>query len=399
VTRLKVALDARRAVRPMTGIGHYVLQLARRMPALAPELEFQLLVDRPLPEGELPEGCTQVVIGWAVSHSAALARLYSPVWLNTSVPRHVASDGVALLHGMNSVIPFRAPCRTVCTIHDVSFMRVPHAFGPLYRRYMHMQARVALGSADAVVSVSESSRRDISELLGAASSDVIVIHNGVDEEFYDVHGEDYLRRVRSELDLPGRYLLHVGLVETKKDIETLLVAGADLVRAGLVDNLVIAGRDGFGARDIRSRASALGLDGKARFIGFVPQRLLPGVYTLASAVVFPSQYEGFGLPVLEGMASGVPVVAADCSSIPEVAGDAAVLFPPGDAVRLTAALRIVLSDAGLRAELRRRGLTRARQFTWAESAARHVAVYRQVLGKVDGSTDVRRSGSGQSLAP
>lgn len=390
MTRLKVALDARRAVRPMTGIGRYVLELAKRMPALAPELEFQLLVDRPLPEGVLPAGCTQVVLGRFVGHSPSVARLYSPIWLNTSVPQHVARDGVALFHGTNSVIPLSLPCRTVCTIHDVSFMRVPHAYGPVYRRYMQAQARVALGRADAVVSVSYSSRKDMSELLGAASGDVIVIHNGVDDEFRNAHSDDYLYRVRSELELPRRYILHVGIVETKKNIETLLAASADLISAQLVDSVVLAGRDGFGAREIRSFASALGLDGKARFIGFVPQGLLPGLYALATAVVFPSQYEGFGLPVLEGMASGIPVIAAECSSIPEVAGDAAVLFPPGDAARLTAALRTVLSDAEFRADLTRRGLSRARRFTWAESAARHVDVYRQVLAISDESGPVCR---------
>jgi len=249
----------------------------------------------------------------------------------------------------------------------------------MYRRYMQLQARIALRSADAIVSDSHSSQRDLTELLGAVRGDVVVIHLGVNDEFSADHDDDYLRRVRAELMLPECYLLHVGMVETKKDIETLLAGCADVLRARLVESLVIAGADGLGAREIRSFASALGLDGKARFIGFVPQRLLPGLYALAKAVVFPSRYEGFGLPVLEGMASGVPVVAAECSSIPEVAGDAAVLFPPGDSARLTEALRAVLSDADLRANLIRRGLSRVRQFTWAESAARHVAVYRKVL--------------------
>jgi glycosyltransferase involved in cell wall biosynthesis len=377
--RLKVALDARRAVRHMTGIGHYVIELAKRLPALAPDMEFQLLVDRPLPDGVLPEGCTQVVLGRFVGHSASIARFYSPIWLNTSVRQHVSRDGVVLFHGTNSAIPLRLPCRSVCTIHDLSFMRVPHVYGPVYRRYMQLQARVALRRADAIVSDSHSSQRDLTELLGVGSEDVVVIHLGVNEEFSADHDDDYLRQVRADLTLPERYLLHVGMVETKKDIETLLAGCVDILRTRLVESLVIAGADGLGAREIRSFASALGLGGKARFIGFVPQRLLPGLYAMATAVVFPSRYEGFGLPVLEGMASGVPVVAAECSSIPEVAGDAAVLFPPGDSARLAVALRTVLGDADIRADLIRRGLARARQFTWAESAARHVAVYRQIL--------------------
>jgi len=392
-------VDARRAVRPMTGIGHYVLELAKRMPMLAPDLDFQLLVDRPLAEGVLPAGCTQVVLGRFEADSAHCVRFYSPLWLNTHVPWYLKQNGVALFHGTNSVIPLWPPCKAVCSVHDVSFIELPDAYGPVYRYYMQAQVRHALRRSDVVVTGSHSARKDVTELSPICDGKVVVIHHGVGDEFHGNYESGYLRSVRSRFTLPDRYILHVGLVEVKKGIDTLLRAGATVIEAGFADAIVLAGRDGFGAREIRDLASGLGLGERARFLGFVPQESLPGLYCQASAVAFPSRYEGFGLPVLEAMASGVPVVAADCSSIPEVAGDAAVLFPPGDAVRLTAALRNVLSDSEFRVELTRRGLSRARQFTWAESAARHVAVYRRVLGKVDGSTDVRRSGTGQSLAP
>jgi len=378
--RPKVALDARRAVRPATGIGHYVLELAKRMPALAPELEFQLLMDRQLPEGVLPAGCTQVVLGRFVGDFTPLARLYSPVWLNTLVPLYLRHNGIALFHGTNSVIPLLPSCRVACTVHDVSFVGLPSAYGPVYRSYMLAQVRFALRRADVVVSGSCSARRDMTEVLRADGEKVVVIHHGVGEEFRAEHDDSYLRRVRSLLKLPERYVLHVGIVEVKKGIDTLLEAGADIISAGLADAVVIAGRDGFGAREMRDLAFGLGLGDRARFLGFVSQELLPGLYALASAVVFSSRYEGFGLPVLEAMASGVPVVASESSSIPEVAGDAAVLVPPGDVGKLIEALHSVLSSAELSAELRRRGLSRAKQFTWKESAAKHVAVYRQALG-------------------
>jgi glycosyltransferase involved in cell wall biosynthesis len=380
VTRQKVALDARRAVRPMTGIGHYILELAKRMPALAPELEFQLLVDRPLPEGVLSAGCTQVVLGRFVGDFTPVARFHSPLWLNTLVPLYIRQNGIALFHGTNSVIPLLPSCRAVCTVHDVSFVEVPNAYGPVYRSYMRAQVHFALRRADVVVSGSCSARKDMTELLHISGDKVVVIHHGVGEEFRAEHDDSYLRRVRSQFELPKRYILHVGIVEVKKGIDTLLQASASVIRAGLADAVVIAGRDGFGSREIRGLAYDLGLGDKVSFLGFVPQELLPGLYALASAVAFSSRYEGFGLPVLEAMASGVPVVASESSSIPEVAGDAAILVPLGDAGKLVEALRSVLGSAELSAELRRRGLSRVKQFTWTESAARHVAVYRQILG-------------------
>jgi len=231
-----------------------------------------------------------------------------------------------------------------------------------------------------VISGSDAARSDLTQALGIAREEVAVIHHGVGDEFRVGHDQDYLDRVRVRFSLPRRFVLHVGIVEVKKGIDTLLDASAGIIRDGLVDAVVVAGRDGLGAREIRDRARELGLDDRAMFLGFVPQELLPALYSLASVVVFSSRYEGFGLPVLEGMASGVPVIAADASSIPEVAGDAAVLFPPGDERRLAEALRSVLGDAGLRSDLVRRGLARVKQFSWAESAAKHVGVYRKVLG-------------------
>jgi len=364
----------------MTGIGRYILELAKRMPALAPELEFELLVDRPLPEGALPAGCTQVVLGRFLGDFTPVARFYSPLWLNTLVPLYLKQNRIALFHGTNSVIPLMSSCKVACTVHDVSFVELPSAYGPVYRSYMHAQVCFALRRADVVVSGSCSARKDMTEVLRTSGEKVVVIHHGVGEEFRAEHDDSYLRRVRSQLKLPERYLLHVGIVEVKKGIDTLLEAGSDVVSAGLADAVVIAGRDGFGAREMRDLASGLGLGDRAKFLGFVSQEFLPGLYAMASAAVFSSRYEGFGLPVLEAMASGVPVVASESSSIPEVAGDAAVLVPPGDAGRLIEALRSVLGSAGFRAEMRRRGLSRVKQFTWTESAAKHVAVYRQVLG-------------------
>ncbi len=363
----------------MSGIGHYVFQIARWMVQLAPDFEVYLLVDRRAPEGKVPAGCRAVVLGSYLGDGTGWAKLYSPFWLNFYVPFYVARANIDLFHGANFVLPLRLPCKTVVTIHDISFIQIPHAYGRIYRRYMVLQTQRSLRSADAVIAVSEKTRDDLIKVFRTDPKRVTAIPNGIGEEFRNDYDENYLSKVRVQLALPERYILHVGVVEVKKNIGVLLQAAAPLIKRGLVDGVVLAGRDGLGADQIRGLANKLGLGSKAQFLGFVPQELLPGVYNLAKAVVFPSLYEGFGLPVLEAMACGTPVVTSNISSLPEVAGDAALLIAPNDPEELKLALERVLTDETLSASLREKGLNRVQEFTWEKTAAKHIEVYRRVL--------------------
>jgi glycosyltransferase involved in cell wall biosynthesis len=378
--RYRVAIDARWAVRQINGISQYILQLASRIPALDSELSLTLLVDRAVASGHVPDGCEQAVLGSYLGDGTPSARFYSPFWLNFEVPRYLSLYRVDLFHGANFVLPRTSPCRTVATVHDMSFFREPRVYGPLYQFYMRRQVRATVGRADALITISHRTRDDITELQGARPEFIEVIHCGVDPRFRDQHPPSYLRRVKAAFELPARYILHVGAIEEKKNLAAVLSASAAALSADLADGVVFAGRDGLGAAGIRRLAAKLGLAGKARFLGYVPQDLLPGLYTLATLFVFPSHYEGFGLPVLEAMASGVPVIASSTSAIPEVAGDAAMLVDPADVNSLTQAVRAVLTDAQIRIQLRDRGLSRVRLFSWDEAAARHVAAYRRVLG-------------------
>lgn len=363
----------------MSGIGHYVFQIARWMVQLAPDFEVNLLVDRKAPEDKVPAGCRAVVFGSYLGDGTVWAKLYSPFWLNFYVPSYVAQANIDLFHGANFVLPLRLPCKTVATVHDISFIHIPHAYGRIYRRYMVMQTKRSLRAADAVIAVSEKTRDDLIKVFRAEPKRVTVIPNGIGEEFRNDYDQDYLSKVRAQLMLPERYILHVGVVEVKKNIGVLLQAAAPLIKRGLVDGVVLAGRDGLGADKIRGLANKLGLGNRAHFLGFVPQELLPGVYNLANAVVFPSLYEGFGLPVLEAMACGTPVITSNISSLPEVAGDAALLVSPNNSEELKQALERVLTDERLRASLREKGLTRVQEFTWEKTAAKHIEVYRRVL--------------------
>ncbi len=300
--------------------------------------------------------------------------------MNCLVPHFLARERIDLFHGTNYALPyFWGGTHYVATIHDIAFVRVPRTFSLLHRTYLRSLVSFGVRRADHIIVGSNDAKDDLARMTGVGSTRVSVIHHGIEDSYSADANDSYLERVRGELGLPLRYVLHVGVVEKKKNIETLLKACTPLVRERVLDAVVLAGRDGRGADDVRRMAHQLNIKSNTMFLGYVAQDLMRGLYSLASVLVFPSWFEGFGLPVLEAMACGTPVVASNSSSIPEVAGDAALLFPPEAPDALQDALRAILLSVELRNRLRARGLSRAAAFSWDESARRHIDVYRRVL--------------------
>jgi glycosyltransferase involved in cell wall biosynthesis len=248
------------------------------------------------------------------------------------------------------------------TIHDLSFERYPQLMGRRDRIVFRTMVPRSVRHAARVLAVSEWTKHDLIDRYGLPADKIVVTPNGVDALFRPGPG-------------PGGapYALFVGTLQARKDpigaLEAVAMANADL-------KLVLVGPDkGLGV-EARRAASRLGLDGRVEFAGYVEKQELAKLYRGAVCLVFPSRYEGFGLPVVEAMASGTPVVAAASGSIPEVAGDAAVLVDPGDPVALAGGIERAIAD---RERLVRAGLERARHYSWAETAKRTLAVYRELL--------------------
>jgi glycosyltransferase involved in cell wall biosynthesis len=385
--RHRIALDARRLNGLKRGVGQYVAQLAQFLPRLAPENEYLLLVDRPLGAGSIPAGCREVVVGSPfTTESQSMSGLWPKIrsyhWMNYLVPRALREERADLFHAANFAVPGRTCCPCVVTIHDLIYFRAPGAFEPLYERYLKLTIPAAVRRARHIITDSAATRDDLLESVSPDPSRVSVVHLGVGDE-YRVHSDaGELERARQRLRLPRRFVLHVGAIERRKKIGTLLAATAPLLSARLIDEVVLAGEEGHGAGDVRRTAVELGIQNRVRYLGYVPQDLLPVLYSLSQVLCLASVYEGFGMPVLEAMACGTPVVTSDVSSLPEVAGDAALTVPPGNVDELRQALERLLTDSGLRSEMTRRGLARARAFSWERTAAGHLAVYRQVLDGV-----------------
>uniref|UniRef100_A0A7V3PUR5 Glycosyltransferase family 1 protein n=1 Tax=candidate division WOR-3 bacterium TaxID=2052148 RepID=A0A7V3PUR5_UNCW3 len=376
-----IAIDIRKCLRPKTGIGNYIEALVNKLIRVGPEFEYLLLGDKPVSKKEIPDGCRYVQLGCFYREGGRLAQLYSPYWMNVIVPQFLNLKKITLFHGPNFVIPAKADCPCVATIHDLAFLKVPTAYTRIYRKYIKFQVQSAIKRASAIIAVSEATKNDLISLMKVAEEKIFVIYHGISEKFRPVNDSSFLEKVRKELQLPERFLLDVGVIERRKNIETLLRAAEPLIKEGLTDGVVFAGKDGLGANEIRQFSAKLRIASQVQFLGYVPDDLLVALYNLAQCLVFPSWYEGFGLPILEAMACGCPVVAADSSSIPEAAGDAALLFPPADADILKSKLRQVLTSENLRSELVKKGHKWVNRFSWQDAAERHLMVYRKVINE------------------
>jgi glycosyltransferase involved in cell wall biosynthesis len=301
-------------------------------------------------------------------------------WEQFVQPWVLARDRVDLVHALAYALPLACPARSLVTIHDLSFLLFPDAFDAANRLYLTAATRLAARQADAVIVVSENTRRDVIRLLGVPAGRVLVVLNGVDPTFKPIADADAVARFRRERGLPDRFILFVGTLEPRKNLVRLVEAfHRRPIRSNPV-RLVLAGGVGWRYAGLLRRVEELGLRDRVLFPGFVPYDQLPWWYNAAELFVFPSRYEGFGLPPLEAMACGTPVIASTASSLPEVVGDAGLLVEPDDVDGLAEAMARLLGDADLRAELRTRGLARAATYSWRRTAAETARVYWTVLG-------------------
>jgi glycosyltransferase involved in cell wall biosynthesis len=283
--------------------------------------------------------------------------------MSSPLPRLLRRLNPAVAHFQHA-IPLRCPCRSVVTVHDISFEREPGLMGMRDRLVFRAAVPRSARRADRVLAVSERTKRDLVELYDIPQEKIVVTPNGVDPAFTPSGPR--------EDGTP--YALVVGTIQPRKDpesaIEALALLGDDSLR------LVFAGPDKGGREAAERAAATAGLQGRVEFRGHVTQDELAALYRGAACLVFPSRYEGFGLPVLEAMASGTPVVATTAGALPEVAGDAAILVEERNPAALAGGIERALAD---HERLAAAGLERASHFSWAETARRTVEVYRELL--------------------
>jgi len=303
-------------------------------------------------------------------------RWWHRLWhrLRAPIPVEWLVGPVDLFHSPDFTLPpTRRRTRTVVTVHDLSFMRLPHCFAPALLEYLNVNVPAAIRRADLVLADSENTRRDVLELFGIPQERVLTVLCGVEERFKPIHDTEYLESIRRKYGLPARFILSVGTLQPRKNYGTLIQALPRLRDPDI--GLVIVGGKGWLYEGIFEQIQAAALTKRVCLPGFVDDADLPALYNLAQVFVLPSLYEGFGLPPLEAMACGLPVITSNNSSLPEVVGDAGLLVDAEEVDAWVDALDRLLESATLRRTLSERGRQRAAQFTWPKAATALLAAY------------------------
>jgi len=334
--------------------------------------EFFLYSPRDVPLGPLFPGTLAGSARSPLSPDRPLRRfLRSGRWFR----RRAAADGLDLFVTDHFPVLPDAVCPTLLTIHDLRYLVLPDAGSPLRRAYFRRRYAEVARRARVVVTVSETIRQEVLARLGVPADRVRVVPNGVREDFRRTTAE-CAAALRARVGLPPEYLLTVGVLERRKNLSLLLEAYA-AAGSGLPP-LVVSGRGGPEEPALRAAAARLGVGERVVFAGYVPEEDLPALYTGARALLMPSRYEGFGLPVVQAFACGTPVACANASALPEVAGGAALLLDPRDVDAWRAAFHPLVEDTDLRSRLREDGLRRAAVLTWGAAAARLLDLLREL---------------------
>ncbi len=387
---MKIAFDALPLMSQKTGIGYYTEHLVGELVNIAPDNDYYLcdvLAGQKLYTMARLKSWPSRVRGDFAGIAGipfpfkTLSRLL--LHARKKITRQTSNvEDCDIFIGTNYRAVFGDSFKTVVVIHDMAYRYFPETIEPASLEYLQQGLPAAAAKAHAILTISEATKRDIIRLLGIPGEKIRVIYLGVGESFRPVTDQARLREVRKRYGLPPAFMFFVGTVQPRKNITGLIDACAALWKrrgVGADCDLVIAGGKGWKSEGLRRHITASGFEHRIHFTGYVDEADLPALYSLASVFVFPSLYEGFGLPVLEAMACGTPVVAANNSSIPEIAGDGAVLVDSRSAEAIAGGIERVLSDHAVRRRCIERGRERVQLFSWEHCARETLDVLREVM--------------------
>ncbi len=355
---MDIGFDAKRVFHNATGLGNYARDVLRILHRRRPEHVYWAYTPRPGPVPfELPGERFRVR-----GPRTLLGRALPSLWRSRGIVSDLRADGVRLFHGLSGELPVgieSSGIASVVTIHDLIFERYPELYSAVDRRIYSVKARSAVARAGVVVAVSEQTRRDLVELYGVPEERVRVVYQTCHEAFRSPVPEQRLRDVAARWSLPPRFLLGVGTIERRKNLLLVLQALEKLPGVALV----AVGRETPYAGELREFARAHGLEDRVRLLSGVPTADLAAMYRLATVAVYPSLFEGFGIPIVEALFSGTPVVTSFGGVFPEAGGPASAYVDPGDPEALRDVLAHLLADEGKRVAMREAGLRYAARFS------------------------------------
>lgn len=282
----------------------------------------------------------------------------------------------------NFVVPPGVKGKTVTIVHDMAYMAYPQTVANKTRKWLQLTMKQSCKRADKIITVSEFSKQEIIKYLHIEASKITVMPNGVDHKFFYPRSLQQINKVKEKFHIKQEYFLYLGTLEPRKNIERLIKAYSELLRksySSQIPQLVLAGGKGWMYESIFLIVQELKLEEKVVFTDYIENEEVPVLMSGAKAFVFPSLYEGFGMPPLEAMACGTPVITSNVSALPEIGKDAAILINPYSIEEITQAMQRILQEKSLKEELVQAGIKKAKTYTWASAAEILIQVYQELL--------------------
>ncbi|NEU07686.1 glycosyltransferase family 4 protein [Flavihumibacter sp. R14] len=371
---MKIGFDGKRAVQNFTGLGNYSRYIIDILAEYFPSNEYRVYSPRE------PDRQKQENLGnnSPVSFHYPKHKGFKSFWRSYGIIDDLKNDGVQVYHGLSNEIPFGikgAGIASVVTIHDLIFLRYPQYY-PLFDRKMYkFKFRNACRNADKIIAISEQTKRDIISYFNINEDRIEVIYQNCDKSFRKEPSADELERVRKTYNLPARYLLNVGTIESRKNL--LLIVQA-LRKVDTNIHLVVIGRKTAYAEKVHGYIAENGLIDRVHFLSNVSQEDLPGIYRQSALFVFPSEFEGFGIPIIEALHSRVPVIAAKGSCLEEAGGPESIYVSPTDDTELAEAIHSVLANPDKRKRMIEAGAEHLKQFDDKQIAQKLINVYQTI---------------------
>ncbi len=369
---MRFGLDGLPLCRKKTGVGHYTFELGRALAAIASDHQFELVSPSPFTsiDNSFPPNLKLV--------NAGLDRLRRRGWWSIYLPRYCRRESFALFHGTNFALPYWVNCPTVLTIHDLSLLLYPETHEKHLVRRARMKLPRAARKATAIITPSETVRGEVCEHLGVSADKVFAIPEAARACFYPMPASES-RPDCERLGVEAEFILFVGTIEPRKNLLTLVRAFEQIIRStSSTLQLVVAGDEGWLSGELMDYLRDKPIGERVLFTGHLPDDDLRALYSSCRVFVYPSLYEGFGLPLLEAMACGAPVVTSRIPSIVETVGEVARLISPTDVDDLARGITALLDDASEREHRSASGITHANKFSWERTATATWQVYQKV---------------------
>lgn len=372
---LKIGFDAKRAFLNKTGLGSYSRGLIKILAAYFPENDYHLYTPK------VGTGINSGFFGDAKNIKIHLPEnpAFKSLWRSKSMVQDLVRDGIELYHGLSQELPIgikKTGIKTVVTIHDLIYLKYPEYFSLINRKIYEWKARKACETADLVIAVSEQTKIDLVKYFNLNSQKIKVVYQGCDPAFRQPENEVVKEAIRKKYQLPQRFILNVGTIETRKNL-LLTVKAMKNLPADI--SLVVVGRETKYALVIKNYLIKEALQNRVLFLSGVFFEDLPAIYQLASVFVYPSRYEGFGIPILEALSSGTPVVAATGSCLEEAGGPDSFYVDPDDAVSLSKIINLILENQSLQQKMKTKGMEYALRFEEENIAENLMSIYQQAL--------------------